>query len=90
MGIKRRKPEEIVTKLRQVEKVLKLDPYSGHLFVFRGRRGDLLKIIWWEFAPVRVSGKPPLRAVHRHPGAKPGYQKGDDIRRPPLGTPRIR
>ncbi len=24
------------------------DPYSGHLFVFRGRRGDLLKIIWWD------------------------------------------
>jgi len=23
------------------EKVLKQDPYSGHLFVFRGRRGDL-------------------------------------------------
>lgn len=32
----------------QAEKVLELDPYSGHLFVFRGRRGDLLKIIWWD------------------------------------------
>jgi len=30
------------------EKVLKQDPYSGHLFVFRGRRGDLVKIIWWD------------------------------------------
>ncbi|PCI40852.1 MAG: IS66 family insertion sequence hypothetical protein [Rhodospirillaceae bacterium] len=30
------------------EKVLKQDPYSGHLFVFRGRRGDLIKIIWWD------------------------------------------
>ena len=30
------------------EKVLAEDPYSGHLFVFRGRRGDLLKIIWWD------------------------------------------
>ena len=29
------------------EKVLKEDPFSGHLFVFRGRRGDLLKIVWW-------------------------------------------
>jgi transposase len=26
-------------------KVLAEDPHSGHLFVFRGRRGDLLKII---------------------------------------------
>ena len=27
------------------EQVLKQDPYSGHLFVFRGRRGDLVKVI---------------------------------------------
>ena len=32
----------------QAERVLASDPYSGHLFVFRGRRGDLLKIIWWD------------------------------------------
>jgi transposase len=30
------------------EKTLKQDPYSGHLFVFRGRRGDLIKVIWWD------------------------------------------
>ncbi len=36
------------TLAAQTEKVLELDPYSGHLFVFRGRRGDLLKIIWWD------------------------------------------
>ncbi len=30
------------------ENVLKEDPFSGHLFVFRGRRGDLLKIVWWD------------------------------------------
>jgi len=24
------------------------DPYCGHLFVFRGRRGDLIKVIWWD------------------------------------------
>jgi transposase len=23
------------------------DPYSGHVFVFRGRRGDLVKVQWW-------------------------------------------
>lgn len=32
----------------QAESVLQEDPYSGHLFVFRGRRGDLLKIVWWD------------------------------------------
>ena len=24
------------------------DPLSGHLFVFRGRRGDKVKILYWE------------------------------------------
>ncbi len=30
------------------EQVLRQDPYCGHLFVFRGRRGDLIKVIWWD------------------------------------------
>ena len=29
----------------QVDQVLKVDPFSGHLFVFRGRRGDLVKVL---------------------------------------------
>ncbi len=29
-----------------VQEMLKKDPYGGHLFVFRGKRGDLVKIIW--------------------------------------------
>ncbi len=24
------------------------DPLSGHLFVFRSRRGDRLKLLWWD------------------------------------------
>ena len=30
------------------ESKLQEDPHSGHLFVFRGRRGDLVKIVWWD------------------------------------------
>ena len=30
----------------QVQETLKRDPHCGHLFVFRGRRGDLVKILW--------------------------------------------
>jgi len=30
------------------EQVLQQDPYCGHLFVFRGRRGDLIKVIWFD------------------------------------------
>jgi transposase len=29
-----------------VQEVLKRDPHCGHLFVFRGKRGGLLKILW--------------------------------------------
>jgi len=25
------------------------DPFSGQLFVFRGRRGDRLKMLWWDW-----------------------------------------
>lgn len=30
------------------QQALQEDPFSGHIFVFRGRRGDLIKIIWWD------------------------------------------
>jgi transposase len=29
-----------------VQETLKHDPHSGHLFVFRGRRGGLIKVLW--------------------------------------------
>jgi transposase len=32
----------------QVQTALEQDPFSGHVFVFRGRRGDLIKVLWWE------------------------------------------
>ena len=31
-----------------VQDHLRHDPFSGQAFVFRGRRGDLIKIIWWD------------------------------------------
>ena len=31
-----------------VESVIQQDPFSGHLFVFRNRRRDRLKILWWD------------------------------------------
>ena len=30
----------------QVQEVLGHDPHSGNLFIFRGRRSDLIKVIW--------------------------------------------
>jgi len=32
----------------QVQGVLSADPFSGALFVFRGKRGDYLKILAWD------------------------------------------
>jgi transposase len=32
----------------QVQTVLKEQPYSGHVFVFRGRRGDIIKCLWFD------------------------------------------
>jgi len=31
-----------------VQTQLQTDPFSGHLFAFRGRRGDLIKVLWWD------------------------------------------
>jgi len=27
---------------------LEADPFSGHVFVFRGRRGDRIKVLWFD------------------------------------------
>jgi transposase len=32
----------------QVQNVLTANPFSGALFVFRGKRGDMLKILTWD------------------------------------------
>jgi transposase len=32
----------------QVQTTLTKDPFSGHVFVFRGRRGDTVKVLWWD------------------------------------------
>jgi transposase len=31
-----------------VQEHLAADPFGGHVFVFRGRRGDLVKLLWWD------------------------------------------
>ena len=32
----------------QVQTVLEQQPFSGHVFVFRGRRGDIVKLLWFD------------------------------------------
>lgn len=31
-----------------VQTRLAADPFSGHIFAFRGRRGDRIKLLWWD------------------------------------------
>lgn len=31
-----------------VQTTLSENPFSGHIFVFRGRRGDLVKLVWFD------------------------------------------
>ena len=43
-----------------VEGVLKEDPFSGHLFAFRGRKANLIKIVFWDGngLPVHEAARP--------------------------------
>jgi transposase len=31
-----------------VQSALAANPFDGHVFVFRGRRGDLIKVLWFD------------------------------------------
>ena len=55
----------------QVQESLKRDPHAGDLYIFRGRRGDLAKILWddgiWAIALCQTTGP---RKVHMAIGVK--------------------
>ena len=34
--------------MRRSPDVIRMDPFSGHLFVFRGKRGDYVKVLYWD------------------------------------------
>jgi len=37
--------------------VLNERPFSGHVFVFRGRRGDIVKVLWFDGDGLYLSSK---------------------------------
>ena len=49
----------------QVQEGLKRDPHGGDLFIFRGRHGDLAKILWHDGIGLSLcqAGAPGLRAT---------------------------
>jgi transposase len=56
----------------QVQTALQLDPYSGALFIFRGRRGDLLKALFWDGQGLVLYAKRLERGHFVWPQAKDG------------------
>ena len=57
---------------RQVQEVLGYDPFSGHLFVFRGRRGDLVKVLYWDTQGLCLFAKRLERGRFVWPSAREG------------------
>ena len=55
-----------------VQTQLAEDPFSGQLFIFRGRRGDLLKVLWHDWDGMCLFAKRLERARFVWPQATSG------------------
>jgi transposase len=40
-----------------VQSMIHQDPFSGHLFLFRGRRGSFIKMLWWDLDGFAIFAK---------------------------------
>lgn len=52
----------------QVQTVLNEQPFSGHVFVFRGRRGDIVKVLWFDGDGPLTLSRWELRTLTKHEG----------------------
>jgi transposase len=52
-----------------VQQHLRNDPLSGHVFVFRNRRGDRIKLLYWDTDGYVIVYKPLEAGVFRFPAA---------------------
>lgn len=57
---------------RMVRDFLGADPLSGHLFVFRSRRGDRLKLLYWDGDGLAIWYKRLEKGTFRFPAATEG------------------
>ncbi len=58
----------------QVRQHLQADPLSGHVFVFRNKRGDRLKLLYWDEDGFVIVYKRLERGTFRWPALPPGQQ----------------
>jgi transposase len=56
----------------QVQEQLKRDPHAGDLYIFRGRRGDLAKILWHDGVGLSLYAKRLDRGKFIWPSAAAG------------------
>ena len=57
----------------QVQTALEQQPYSGHIFIFRGRRGDMVKLLWFDGDGLCLFQKRLERGRFVWPPASSGY-----------------
>jgi transposase len=58
--------------------VIREDPFSGHLFVFRNRSRDRLKVLWWDRDGLAVFYKRLERGSYQFPTDAPVHStKGE-------------
>jgi transposase len=62
-----------------VREFLGADPLSGHLFVFRNKRGDRVKLLYWDSDGLAIWYKRLEQGTFRFPAA-PGPGHGVEIR----------
>jgi len=60
-----------------VEHLLKANPLSGHLFVFRNKRADRVKLLYWDGDGYALWYKRLERGTYRFPSAVEGTQQLD-------------
>lgn len=64
---------------QMVREFLGGDPLSGHLFVFRSKRGDRLKLLYWDGDGLAIWYKRLEEGTFRFPAA-PGEGQGVEMR----------
>jgi transposase len=58
---------------QMVREFLAADPLSGHLFVFRSRRGDRVKLLYWDTDGLAIWYKRLEEGTFRFPAAAAGH-----------------
>ena len=64
---------------QMVREFLGADPLSGHLFVFHSRRGDRVKLLWWDEDGYAIWYKRLEKGVFRFPPARGARGAGESV-----------